>query len=200
MKMLFRADPSRLHVVTVGIDEVFFSPNTEKEPYLVSTATIHPRKRNLETAEAAVKAGVSMVFTGKPYAESDEYFIRFRELVSANGGLLKYFGFLPSRQDLAAVYQRARGFVLLSTMESLSASALEAAAAGCPLLLSDLPWARDTFGNKASYCSSRHCEGMARELRNFFDNAPLLPRPPLPPTWMAVGEQIAQIYKRILGA
>ena len=34
-------------------------------------------------------------------------------------------------------------------MESLSLSALEAAACGCPVLLSDLPWARTVFGQSA---------------------------------------------------
>ena len=41
-------------------------------------------------------------------------------------------------------YREARGFVLLSAMESLSLSALEAAACECPLFLSDLPWARSS--------------------------------------------------------
>ena len=198
MKILFRATPSRLHVVTVGIDDEFFLPkSTKKDEYLVSTATIHPRKRNLETAEAAVKAGVRMVFTGKPYADTDEYYIRFRRVVESNPTLLKYFGFLPSRANLAEIYHSARGFVLLSTMESLSASALEASAARCPLLLSDLPWARDTFGAKASYCSANDLSGMSIALKDFFDNAPTLPCPPPPPTWLAVGKQIAQIYRII---
>jgi glycosyltransferase involved in cell wall biosynthesis len=200
MKLLFRADPERLHVVTVGIDEVFFAASDEpKEDYLVSTATIHPRKRNLETAQAAVAAGVRIVFTGKPYAEDDPYFLSFRRLVEANPSLLTYLGFLPSRADLAGVYRRARGFVLLSAMESLSASALEAVAAGCPLLLSDLPWARETFGGKATYCAAWSPEGMAGALHDFAASAPGLPRPSLPPTWLEVGGQILSVYRAIMG-
>jgi glycosyltransferase involved in cell wall biosynthesis len=199
MKLLFRADPARLHVVTVGIDEVFFSGSDEpKDDYLVSTATIHPRKRNLETAQAAVAAKVRMVFTGKPYAEDDPYFRSFRRLVEAHPSLLTYAGFLPSRADLAGVYRRARGFVLLSAMESLSASALEAVAAGCPLLLSDLPWARDTFGADATYCADRSTVGMARALSQFSAAAHALPRPALPPTWLQVGRQIRDIYRSIV--
>lgn len=198
MRLLFRADPARLHVVTVGIDGMFFADRGEpREDYLISTATIHPRKRNLETARAALQAGVRMVFTGKPYSEDEAYFREFRRLVQDNPGALTYIGFLPSREDLAAAYRKARGFVLLSAMESLSASALEAVAAGCPLLLSDLPWARDTFGERAAYCRDRSTEGMARSLRGFFDEAPRLPLAERPPTWLEVGAQIRDIYRRV---
>lgn len=198
MRWLFRADPSRLHVVTVGIDGIFFpEAPVHKDDYLVSTATIDPRKRSLETAKAAVRAGVRMTFTGKPYSETDPYFLEFREFAGRHPELLQYVGFLPSRADLAGIYQRARGFVLLSSMESLSASALEASAAGCPLLLSDLPWARETFGDRASYCSARHIGGMAGDLRKFYDNIPSLPRAPLPPTWLQVGAQILDIYRSL---
>ncbi len=201
MRQLFRADPTRLHVVTVGIDELFFADRPERcGDHLISTATIHPRKRNLETARAALSAGVSMVFTGKPYSEDDPYFLEFRKLVAENPGRLTYAGFLPSRRDLAEAYQKARGFVLLSTMESLSASALEAVAAGCPLLLSDLPWARDTFGADATYCRATDIGGMARALREFYEAAPRLPLPARPPTWLEVGGQIREIYRAITAA
>ena len=196
MKWLFRADSSRLHVVTVGIDEIFFTrTSVAKDDYLVSTATIDPRKRSLETAKAAVRAGVRMIFTGKPYSELDPYYLMFRELVDGHPALLRYAGFLPSRKDLAEIYHRARGFVLLSSMESLSASALEASAADCPLFLSDLPWARETFGDRATYCSARDIEGMQIGLRKFFNSAPSLPRAPLPPTWLEVGTRIKEIYR-----
>src|ERR1019366_1317890 len=86
---------------------------------------------------------------------------------------VRYEGPIQDREKLAQVYREARGFVLLSAMESLSLSALEAAACECPLLLSDLPWARSTFGGHASYCpvSSSTAE-TAAYLRQFYDAAP----------------------------
>ncbi len=53
--------------------------------------------------------------------------------------------FPNNRSQLAEIYRPVRGFVRLSTKESVSLSALEAEACECPLLLSDLPWARTTF-------------------------------------------------------
>jgi len=78
---------------------------------------------------------------------------------------------------VARIYREPR-FVLLSSMESLSLSALEAAACECPLLLSDLPWARSTFGDAASLLSVGSPEHAAKNLRTFYDAAPsLAPRP-----------------------
>ncbi len=58
---------------------------------------------------------------------------------------LRYEGAIQDRARLARIYREARGFVLLSAMETRSLSAEEAAACECPLLLSDLPWAHSAF-------------------------------------------------------
>jgi glycosyltransferase involved in cell wall biosynthesis len=132
---------------------------------------------------------------GKPYSETDPYAKRFYELVRANPGVLRYEGALADRAKVAQAYREARGFVLLSSMESLSLSALEGAACGCPLLLSDLPWARTTFKEGASYCPISPTETTARALRAFSDSAPSLKPPPKPMTWLEVGRGIKGIYE-----
>jgi glycosyltransferase involved in cell wall biosynthesis len=72
------------------------------------------------------------------------------------------------------VYRAARGFVLLSSHGNPEPlAALEAAACECPLLLSDLPWARSTFGGHASYCPVASGRSVQRNfLRKFYDAAP----------------------------
>jgi hypothetical protein len=88
---------------------------------------------------------------------------------------------------------------MLSAMESLSLSALEAAACGCPLLLSDLPWARTVFGPSASYCPVTSSAGRTGEvLRGFYTAAPGLEPPPKPQTWLEVGEQLRRLYDSLL--
>jgi hypothetical protein len=82
-------------------------------------------------------------------------------------------------------------------MESLSLSALEAVAAGCPLLLSDLPWARSTFGDQATYCPLSNVKRTAAILREFYQQANRLPVPPAPPTWGDVAEQLVAIYHNL---
>ena len=83
-------------------------------------------------------------------------------------------------------------------METRSLSAEEAAACECPLLLSDLPWARSTFGGHAGYCPVVSPERAAGFLRKFYDAAPLLPPPPKPASWPEIARQFKAVYERVL--
>ena len=225
MVEMFDADPQKVHVVPNGVEEIFFAdpqsalpvpqselrnPQSPPPPqipqsairnpqsnWLVCTATITERKRVLELAEAAVVAQTPTWIIGKPYAESDPYYLRFLECVRRSNGIIRYEGGISDRVQMADIYKNARGFVLLSTMESLSLSALEAAAAGCPLLLSDLPWARCTFGDQASYCRIASATKEGPILKSFYDVAPNLPPPPRPATWKEVALQLKGIYERL---
>ncbi len=85
-------------------------------------------------------------------------------------------------------------------METRSLAAEEAAACECPLLLSDLPWARSTFAADASYCPIVSPAATAACLRKFYDQAPSLKIPARPSTWLAVAQQLKAIYERVLNA
>src|SRR5204862_4268910 len=122
---------------------------------------------------------------GKPYAATDPYAQHFFSLAKSAPKLIRYEGAIDDRAGLAEIYRQARGFVLLSTMESLSLSALEAAACECPLLLSALPWARTVFGANASYCDANAPIGRRSQiLQEFYRKAPTLPLAPKPLSWI----------------
>ncbi|MGH7994056.1 MAG: glycosyltransferase, partial [Limisphaerales bacterium] len=136
---------------------------------------------------------------GKPYAEADPYAQQFLVFAKRHPEIIRYSGAIEDRYQLAQIYREARGFVLLSTKESLSLSALEAAACDCPLLLSDLPWARTTFGNTVWYCPvTISTDKTAVALRSFYDAAPDLPPPAKPQSWNDVAEQLKELYDRML--
>lgn len=196
MQEVFGAPAARVHVVPNGVEKVFLDcpAAAERGPWLVCTATITPRKRVVELATAAVLAGTPLWVLGRPYTENDDYAREFRQLCTSHSDLIRYEGSVGDRAQLARIYAEARGFVLLSTMESLSLSALEAAACGCPLLLSDLPWARTTFGSMARYCPIAGATATAPSLRAFYDSAPRMPRPPRPASWDEVGAQFRELY------
>lgn len=200
VRMLFGTPEARLHVVPNGVEPEFFRQSrgfSKRGDELVCTATITERKRVLELAEAAVAARVPVRILGKPYGPDDPYFDRLMHLAGESPDFVRYTGAVSNRQELARIYQQARGFVLLSTMESLSLSALEAAASGCPLLLSDLPWARCTFGDTAVYCPMTDAQSTAVALRSFYDRAPTLPPPPQPCGWREVAGDLSKIYRSI---
>jgi hypothetical protein len=63
--------------------------------------------------------------------------------------------------------------------------------------LSDLPWAKGAFGEQASYCPVSSVAQTAPVLRKFYDQAPTLPKPPLPLTWDDVAKKLVALYERI---
>ncbi len=204
MCKMFGANSERIRVIPNGVEDVFFPPHTaakkaEKLDYLVCTASIHSRKRVLELAEAAGRARVPIWIIGKPYAESESYYQHFLQTQKRYPDFIRYEGAISDRAALAAIYQKARGFVLLSTMESLSLSSLEAAAGGCPLLLSDLPWARSVFGVQAAYCPvNLDAKSLSKFLIEFHANAPSSPKTFQPLTWDEVAGQLEAFYRTIL--
>jgi glycosyltransferase involved in cell wall biosynthesis len=199
MSYIFGAPKERVHVVKNGVEKVFFqSKKTDRGPWLVCSATITERKRVVELAEAALAAQTPIWVIGKPYSGSDPYAERFLSMARQNPEMIRYEGAISDRAQLASAYREARGFVLLSTMESLSLSSAEAAACECPLLLSDLPWARTTYHDSVSYCPIVSPAQTARYLRNFYDAAPRLQPPPTPPTWLEIGNQFKAVYEQAI--
>ena len=201
MNYLFGAPRERVHVVPNGVEEIFLnSAPAARGPWLVCTATITERKRVLELAEAAVRAKTPLWIVGRAYSDSDPYAQRFFALAKQQPQIIRHEGAISDRARLAQIYREARGFVLLSAMESLSLSALEAAACECPLLLGDLPWARGAFGGHAAYCPVVPPERTAGFLRKFYDAAPSLEPPPKPAAWSDVARRLKAIYERVLDA
>ena len=197
---LFKAPPERVFVVPNGVEDIFFQTQpTERGPWLVCTARVNAIKRVVELAEACLLAKVPLWVIGKPQSSTDSYGQQFTKLAKLNPQLIRYEGAVSDRAVLADIYRKARGFILLSSMESLSLSALEAAACGCPLLLTGLPWARTVFGDHASYVPlSASTQQAANLIAAFYKQAPKLLPPPKPASWIDVAHQLRAIYERTL--
>jgi glycosyltransferase involved in cell wall biosynthesis len=199
MTGIFRAPSDRVHVVPNGVSDFFLEQPVEiRGQWLVTTASILPIKRLIETAHAAVIAQTPYWVIGRPFSESDGYYQKFSALCQQHPKILRHDDVMCTQPELAQIYRQTRGFVLLSRWETQSLSALEAAASECPLLLSDLPWAHSTFGEQASYCPLTSKERTAQYLRRFYDQAPSLPSPPKPHRWSEVGKLLKAVYENVL--
>jgi glycosyltransferase involved in cell wall biosynthesis len=203
MVEMFGAKPEQVYVVPNGVEEVFFRDlgsraQNPKSKYLVCTATITERKRVVELAEAAMMAQVPVWIIGEPYSKEDPYCRKFLSIVRKAGEIVRYEGGVSDRSTMATIYHNALGFVLLSSMESLSLSALEAAAGGCRLFLADLPWARSSFGTMATYSRLGSKKEEAQNLRAFYQDIEKAPKPPSPCRWADVGKQLCKIYEDLL--
>lgn len=196
---MFDAPPQKVHVVPNGVEDVFLKAGPRSRgKWLVCTASIRDIKRVLEVAQAAVIAQTPTWFIGKPYSERDAYAQKFYAFARENSGLIHHEGAIEDRAALAEIYREARGFVLLSAWETLSISALEAAACECPLLLSDQPWARSVFNGDAMFCPVTSSARTALSLRDFYDHAAEMPPPKKPQSWKGIAASLKNVYDRVL--
>ena len=138
--------------------------------YLASIGTICLRKNTVLLAECAKKARVPVMFVGKPLSDHDPYFERFRELIDDK--YVQYVGYVPEETKFR-ILASARGFTLLSHGESGCIAVYEAAAAGLPLLLSELPWAARGYppSDRVHLVPLRSVAVIAERLKRFYDAA-----------------------------
>jgi glycosyltransferase involved in cell wall biosynthesis len=202
-KYLFNANPDRGFVIPHGIEPSALASlrqPADESDYLISVATITPRKNTHLLAAAAKLARTPVVFVGKPYADDDPYFRRFTAMVDDQ--YVRYAGFVSDEQKYAYL-RRARGFALLSRFESGCIAIYEAAAAGLPLFLSDLPWASKVYGTakNSRFVTPSTPEHVAKKLLGFYNSAHRLAETTFPLlTWQEVGKRYRAIYERILAA
>jgi len=196
---MFDVKPSKSTVLPYGVNEAFLgSRAVRREDFLICTATITPRKRVVELARACHKANVSLKIVGKPYAQTDTYFEQFKAIENSSE-CIEYIPHISDQRELASLYRRARGFVLLSAMETISQSAIEAAACGCPLLLSDMEWAHRSFAESASYCPvTNSTEKTSAVIRAFYDQAPELTPAWRPPSWQEARACLRQVLEDLV--
>ncbi len=200
-KYLFDANPQRGSIIPHGLEPVALTQlamPAPEEDYLVSCATIHPRKNTVLLAEAAHLAKVPVVFLGKPYSANDDYFLRFKALV--DGKYVRYPGFVTEEQKYRYL-RGARGFALLSQYESGCIAVYEAAAAGLPLFLSNLPWATRSYplAKNLRLTNLRSAGKVAVELGQFYQQAHRASEQTFPVlSWRDVAKEYLRLYEKIL--
>jgi glycosyltransferase involved in cell wall biosynthesis len=143
----FGVASERCHVIPNGVDEIFRSPRPEGYPrdgYVLCVGTIEARKAQLDVLRAARRAGKTVVFTGA-VRRDDPYGAEFEREIADAPGVIYDTELAAGSPALAAAYAAADALVLVSRAEGLPLVALEAQAAGCPLILSDLPQHREAF-------------------------------------------------------
>ncbi|HEY4285251.1 MAG TPA: glycosyltransferase [Chthoniobacterales bacterium] len=198
LQNVYGVGEDRIQVVPLGLSEQFLNlpPAAAKEDYLITTGTITPAKRAVELAGLAKSAQVPILFVGKPIHDLDPYWKQFQSLIDAR--FVRYQPHVEDVGTLITLLQKARGFVLYSEYENWSLAAHEAAACGLPLLLPDLKWARERFGNGARYFPGNDSRANAASLVDFNRNAETTPSPNIKVwSWDEVAANLASIYETV---
>jgi glycosyltransferase-like protein len=126
--------------------------------YVLSVGGIEPRKGAVELLDAYARlrlrrpdvalviAGGETVFDHRPYRE--RFFARATEL-----GVEPVVLGPVADPELPALVAAASAFAFPSVQEGFGLAAMEALAAGVPLVVSDLPVLRETFGGAAAFAA-----------------------------------------------
>ena len=199
LEEVYGVPAAKVAQVPYGMSDAYLhaAPSARTGDHLICTATITPRKRSVETARLARQAQVPILFVGKPYNNTDPYWHEFESLI--DNRWVRYLPHVADEARMIELYQAARGFTLASVTENWCLSAHEAAACGLPCLLRAQNWAQERFGAEAHYLTDDPGRD-AEILRTFYEAAPHLPEPKVRQwSWWEVGEQLAALYRRILG-
>ncbi|MDQ1129201.1 MSMEG_0565 family glycosyltransferase [Microbacterium sp. SORGH_AS_0888] len=124
--------------------------------YILALGGIEPRKGSLDLLEGfaiarASHPGLALVFGGgETLFDYRDYRARFDERARELGITPVILGTIDE-PDLPALVAAARALAFVSTKEGFGLAAMEAVAAGVPVIARDLPVIREVFGDTVRY-------------------------------------------------
>jgi glycosyltransferase involved in cell wall biosynthesis len=166
------ADSRKLEVIHLGVDEFWFggtdSVRPVNAPYFLFVGNVKPHKnlRRLLAAFRLLRADLPshrLIIVGKKdgFITGDQEV--FREAQSL-GDAVSFTGFV-SDEELRAYLQHAEALAFPSLYEGFGLPILEAMAAGCPVVASNLKVHREIAGDLPVYCDPYSEEAIAAALR-----------------------------------
>ena len=165
-------DPTKLHVVPLGVSESFFQPpkpSNSSRPYFLFVGTRGETKNFYRLLEAYAISGLTREFDlhvvsprndlGGVWSQAEQSFIRSRNLENSVRLSLK-----ASDEELAVEYGGAAAFIYPSAYEGFGLPVLEAFASGTIVACSRTSSLPEAGGTAAFYFDPLDVESMVRTL------------------------------------
>ena len=132
---------------------------------MIYTCSVYPHK-NLEKLIGAVKlVGIDLVIASvrNVFVERLSRYVKSNDMEKS----VHFLGFV-SDHELTGLYKSAKAFVFPSLAEGFGLPGLEAMAAGCPVVCSDIPVFHEIYGDAAIYFDPNNARDIAEKINNVF--------------------------------
>jgi glycosyltransferase involved in cell wall biosynthesis len=175
LAQLFGIDRRKLRVVPNGVlssmgsaSALGFRRYWGDQPFVLTVSRIEPRKNPLGLIRAVRALGWPLVIIGQAAPRFEDY---YRQCRLAGGDQVSWLGQLDHHDPLlASAYAAARVFALPSWFETPGLAALEAALAGCPIVVTPYGSTRDYFGELAQYARPHRVDEIAQAVSRCWEN------------------------------
>lgn len=215
-----RVEQSRVTTVPLAASPEFLRPQSSEavaavrqayaleRPYIVSLATLEPRKNLgalVDAYDRACAQGLEadlVLIGGKGWGE-DTLTPRVER---PRQGRVRLTGYVP-REDLPPLLAGALLMAFVTLGEGFGLPALEALAVGCPLVASDIPVLHEVVGPCALYADPRDPESIAHALVRLGGDSDLMARlrrhgqeRAAGYTWERTAQETLAVYRRAVEA
>jgi glycosyltransferase involved in cell wall biosynthesis len=204
---LFAVEPSRIRVVPNGVQSTFThaSPALFRSEYgmgdfVLYVGRIEPRKNVLGLVRAVSAASLPLVAIGDAPPSHEAY----AEACYREGeGLVRWIDAVEHDDPLlASAYAAARVFALPSWFETPGLAALEAALAGCAVVVTPFGCTREYFGERVEYARPDRPSRIIRAIVRAWESGPdprLASHVGSRFLWSDVAQRTAEVYDQIAG-
>ncbi len=204
----FELPGDAFHVVRNGVAPAFARPTPGRlfrdrygidGPFVLNVANVEPRKNQLRLISAVRRIGLDLVIVGEARDPGC-----LRQCLKEGRGFVRHVGRIPHEDDLLrSAYRACEVFALPSLLETPGLAALEAAAAGARVVVTEEGSAREYFGEGAFYVDPGSEESIRRALRTALDadwDEGLQQRVLSNFTWDRAASELCEAYERVLNS
>ena len=187
-------------VVPNGIDGNYFQQDraiSRNSKLVICAARIEGIKNQLNLIKALNNSEFQVLLIGAAAPNQQGYYTACRQAAEKN---IEFMGPVP-QAALAAYYQKAGVHVLPSWFETCGLSSLEAAATGCPIVITGKGYTRDYFGDDAFYCEPGDTDSILTAVRRASaceNNDRLSTKISTDYTWKKTAAVTSGVYHKIL--
>ena len=155
-QVLLGCDKTKIRIIPNIIEPQYFasnienlSPVTSLTDYVLCTGNVCNRKNQINLAHAAISGGYPLLIIGDVLQGEEQYGAALQQVINGHENIRWVKGVSSGSPGLVSAYSKCAAFALPSFSEQQPISALEAAAAGKPLLLGNRAYAKQKYYSNA---------------------------------------------------